>query len=108
MVRDMSPKKKTAPMERIDLRLPPATLKLLDELADKQSIDRPEIIRRAVDRGIPHLLQDDQVRVEYEIKQKVLGKLERRPALILQVIAELEKQPGMEGLVQLLKEAIAG
>jgi predicted DNA-binding protein len=108
MVRDMAPKKKSAPMERIDLRLPPKTLQLLDDLAEKQSVDRPEIVRRAVDRGIPHLLQDDQVRVEYEIKQKVLGKLDLRPALIIQVIAELEKQPGMEALVQLLKEAIAG
>jgi len=108
MVCDMSPKKKSAPMERIDLRLPATTLQLLDDLAEKQSVDRPEIIRQAVSRGIPHLLQDDQVRVEYEIKQKVLGKLERRPALILQVIAELEKQAGMEALVQLLKEAISG
>jgi metal-responsive CopG/Arc/MetJ family transcriptional regulator len=109
MVQDsMAPKKKTAPMERIDMRLPAATLKILDELADKQSVDRPEIIRRAVDRGIPHLLQDDQVRVEYEIKGKVLEKLGRRSDKIIQAIEQLERDSSNEEIVRLLREAISG
>lgn len=104
----MAPQKKTAPMERIDLRLPVATLDILDGLAERQGVDRPEITRQAINRGIPHLLQDDQVRMEYQIKGKVLEKLDRRPALILEAIAKLEQQPGMEAIVQLLKEAISG
>ena len=104
---DMSPQKKSQPMERVDVRLPSTMLETIDQLASVGGVDRPEIIRQAIGRGLPHLLQDDQVRVEYEIKGLVKAKLERRSSDIVQAIADLEKRPGNEAAISLLKSVIS-
>lgn len=62
-------------MEQISLRLPKPALRRLEEIAERRNVDRATMIRMAVERGLPGLLQEESVEVEYENKQLVNEKL---------------------------------